>query len=940
MGAYSKLKNYISRKLTTSEIQSEAPEPVKIPRVAVIDADDAQELDVRQMAEIRTTKAYQEFEKQIATGRFVWERIFLGVTTPDEIDIGDYWLMRHKDAQVKSLWLMLLNTVIFKGGDFHVPRKGTITPEQKEQDARILKFLRYVFNDHLDEGLEARLREVLTSMLFGFSATELIGEYVSDEPINEFMDRDVLFCWKKMFTIDPRRITHFVDFRGEPISINESLFSNLAGVQISISAGTHKPISPHKCLIMTVGREFGNWYGESMFRACYQYYYAKSQIMRMWLIFMENHASPTYMAIVADNKDRDKAKAILKSRHQGRTEIAVKGERMADGKLVPTIEFKMLEMPNVQGVVAGYKDFEDWADNQMSKAVLVPSMISNAPTGNTGTYAQSETHADTFLRVVEPIRREVCKLIKERMIKPMVEWNVGTVDVMPEYVFHPFEEKDKILLSQMIISLITARVVSPTESWIREELDLPELDDETKSLLTTPPSSLGSQTSDNNAGQLQTGGDTSELEKEQKEHPKLSPETVKQVVSDHEKGQMEGKSAFKTLLRTEPDGIKIMLIDAEQMKKKDSAWDWHDEGTKLQKVIGGHHWALGMGSYIPEDEVWVSSDVPIEQREMKIQHELHERLDMKNGMSYEQAHPLAEVPEAIQAYNQGLPEPPRVPAVDVKTKHDSLPAVKLSGNSSSDVLFWTKMDSNLRDVILTHLSDYVEHIKTQAIDVMKSDKLGEIDKLKSLSSKKFKTALSNELLNTFNATVARERDNIKTSYKIPSLKSDEGTYTIEDPALEYLKNFSFQTAGEIDDELLNKAKRILINGVASGKSSTQMETELNGIFAEFSQDRLENIVRTNTMTAYNEGTRVVYDDVPNLIGYRFDGVDDDRITDLCEYLNGRIISKDDPILDEYTPPFWYNCRTKLTPILTFDNLPVDFVPHAILAPWVQVNLKK
>jgi SPP1 gp7 family putative phage head morphogenesis protein len=94
------------------------------------------------------------------------------------------------------------------------------------------------------------------------------------------------------------------------------------------------------------------------------------------------------------------------------------------------------------------------------------------------------------------------------------------------------------------------------------------------------------------------------------------------------------------------------------------------------------------------------------------------------------------------------------------------------------------------------------------------------------------------------------------------------------------------------------------------------------------------------MTAYNEGTRVVYDDVPNLIGYRFDGVDDDRITDLCEYLNGRIISKDDPILDEYTPPFWYNCRTKLTPILTFDNLPVDFVPHAILAPWVQVNLKK
>jgi hypothetical protein len=216
-------------------------------------------------------------------------------------------------------------------------------------------------------------------------------------------------------------------------------------------------------------------------------------------------------------------------------------------------------------------------------------MLHSSPSkgGAAGSYAQSQTQDDNFIRVIEPIRRYLTRLVTERMVTPMVEWNIGEVDVMPEYFLHPLEEKDKVMICDLIIKLITAQVVHPTETWIREELDIPELDDEDLKELqefNAPPSSPGSPTSDTKAGGLQTGGDKESrpgvLEKGTPAKNNMSPSEMAK-----KKDLIDSKTKFKTLLRVEPDGTKIMLINAELMKLKDPAWDWHDEGDKKQKVI-------------------------------------------------------------------------------------------------------------------------------------------------------------------------------------------------------------------------------------------------------------------------------------------------------------------------------------------------------------------
>jgi len=76
--------------------------------------------------------------------------------------------------------------------------------------------------------------------------------------------------------------------------------------------------------------------------------------------------------------------------------------------------------------------------------------------------------------------------------------------------------------------------------------------------------------------------------------------------------------------------------------------------------------------------------------------------------------------------------------------------------------------------------------------------------------------------------------------------------------------------------------------------------------------RLETIFRTNVQTAYNAGRHAVFSApaVRKARPYlRFDGVEDDRQTDICEACNGVVLPADDPYWNSHTPPLHFNCRS-------------------------------
>ncbi len=81
--------------------------------------------------------------------------------------------------------------------------------------------------------------------------------------------------------------------------------------------------------------------------------------------------------------------------------------------------------------------------------------------------------------------------------------------------------------------------------------------------------------------------------------------------------------------------------------------------------------------------------------------------------------------------------------------------------------------------------------------------------------------------------------------------------------------------------------------------------------------RLETIFRTNLLTAYNGGRHAVISS-PTVREFRpysrFDGIDDDVQTEICDDCDQTILPADDPWWDTHTPLLHYNCRSVITPL--------------------------
>lgn len=78
--------------------------------------------------------------------------------------------------------------------------------------------------------------------------------------------------------------------------------------------------------------------------------------------------------------------------------------------------------------------------------------------------------------------------------------------------------------------------------------------------------------------------------------------------------------------------------------------------------------------------------------------------------------------------------------------------------------------------------------------------------------------------------------------------------------------------------------------------------------------RLDTIFRTNVLGAYNEGRHAVFTApaVKRARPYwRFDGVDDQRQSDICAAIDGTLLPADDPFWRTHTPGLHYNCRSTI-----------------------------
>lgn len=156
-------------------------------------------------------------------------------------------------------------------------------------------------------------------------------------------------------------------------------------------------------------------------------------------------------------------------------------------------------------------------------------------------------------------------------------------------------------------------------------------------------------------------------------------------------------------------------------------------------------------------------------------------------------------------------------------------------------------------------------------------------------------------------------DYLKTKIAMPA----EDFYALESAA----KMRAFTVSGVADLDIMSDAWVAIESAVKNGETlddfRERVGEKLESQWGGKRPAQLENIFRTNVQTAYSAG-RFIQNNHPAVRQThpfsRYDVVDDDRTSDICEDLIGTVLPSDHPFVLSHQPPLHFQCRTDVVAI--------------------------
>lgn len=356
---------------------------------------------------------------------------------PDNISVETYRSMLL-DPQIRAAFDVLVLATIGNGWEFN---------HKEENNAEQVEFIqRAMANVNRMEGKHGSLfevfRDVLSALWAGFSVTEKVWS----------QNGDGQWVIKRYKTLPPETIEFNVDRQGR-LKKNEAVKQNpRARDSIKLPA--------RKINIFTVNSDFGNPYGQSLFKAIHRTWYVKDWLVKFYSMFLENMGSPFWVG--KTNRDTAEMNAALQDAKQ--SAVITLGE----GEEVNIIETNNSGDAFLQAI--------RYQDAQIMRGLLVPSLLTGQDEAY-GSRALSEVQLEMFkLSRIGALQKQLEAWINGD-IREMIRLNYGPQDDYPTIVFRSWSRSDMVKMSRMITELVQGGIIAPNEAWIRQFLELPDADD-------------------------------------------------------------------------------------------------------------------------------------------------------------------------------------------------------------------------------------------------------------------------------------------------------------------------------------------------------------------------------------------------------------------------------------------------------------------------------
>ena len=272
---------------------------------------------------------------------------------------------------------------------------------------------------------------------------------------------------------------------------------------------------------------------------------------------------------------------------------------------------------------------------------------------------------------------------------------------------------------------------------------------------------------------------------------------------------------------------------------------------------------------------------------------------------------------------------------------------------------FTVIDRKTAELEVTHTDNIEEQFAdmlANSVTVISDDKLGTpAGTIESISKFDFATrdkskarrAIDASLRAGWSLGLRHSRDEIgKAQRDFSKLNMAR----IDEDAAEFLKANGFRMLGNLTDDMRKIIQNILMNGVkyswatddivrkiydsltssgfvklatnvaATARLEDDVLEALQG--AKLNAHRIRTAVRTNVFEAVNEARYAAFTD-PSLGGFvealEYSAILDDRTTDICTHLDGRVYPTDSPEWNSIRPPNHFNCRSILVPVTVVDT---------------------
>lgn len=372
---------------------------------------------------------------------------------PDELigrkGFGIYEKMA-KDDQIKAALKFKRDAITARGYTFQLdPEESGLSEEEARRRIRICENI----IDQIHGSFNDAIHKILSAMKTGFSITEIVGD---DVEIDGLTYKGIRYL--KLKPADTFKFN--VDEYGNVIDIEQQVLSDTNHLDYD------------KFVHFVVNPDIDEHYGESELRTCYRAWFSKDIAIKLRNIYMERHAGGFHVLTPPPNKQLTPGTAEYNS-----LVAMIKNINTKTGVILPSSDYTLRgEYPSNSTDI--FERTIDQSDLQISRALLLPNLLGITPTGQTGSYSQSETQLDAFFWTLGNDSDRLAEVINDQLFKHLGYANFAD-GIYPKFKWNPMSKTKAIELIKLFTELVSKRVLKNTpedEDFIRSALELPAVD--------------------------------------------------------------------------------------------------------------------------------------------------------------------------------------------------------------------------------------------------------------------------------------------------------------------------------------------------------------------------------------------------------------------------------------------------------------------------------